>query len=189
VGGLLGRVALAVLALVILSRRWLFRVFQIPALIFVPLFFWWVSKSLQGENLALIKWGMLAAGFLTVAQFSFWGNYIPLVFPLHLRGTGEGFAANIGGRILGTMAAWITLTLGAVPRGSTNGPAKLAMMGAIVAGSYALIGTLLTFFLPEPRHGEFDEDHAQGGRAPVAGEEAAAAVGQPTQVMEHGPKP
>src|SRR5688572_18964674 len=188
VGGLLGRVALAVLALIIVSRRWLFRVFQIPALIFVPMFFWWVSKSLQGENLATIKWGMLLAGFLTVAQFSFWGNYIPLVFPVHLRGTGEGFAANIGGRILGTMAAWITLTLGAVPRGATNGPAKLAMMGAIVAGSYALIGTILTFILPEPRHGEFDEDHGHGGRAPVAGEEAAA-VGQPTQVMEHGPRP
>ena len=37
-----------------------------------------------------------------VAQFSFWGNHIPRVFPLHLRGTGESFAANIGGRVIGT---------------------------------------------------------------------------------------
>ncbi len=51
------------------------------------------------------------AGFLTVAQLSFWGNYIPMVFPLHLRGTGESFAANIGGRVIGTAAAWFTITL------------------------------------------------------------------------------
>ena len=54
---------------------------------------------------------MFVAGFFTVAQFSFWGNYIPLVFPLHLRGTGESFAANIGGRVIGTAAAWFTITL------------------------------------------------------------------------------
>ena len=41
-------------------------------------------------------------GFFTVAQMSFWGNYLPRVYPTHLRGTGEGFAANIGGRMLGT---------------------------------------------------------------------------------------
>ena len=46
------------------------------------------------------------AGILLVGQFSFWGNYIPRVFPMHLRGTGESFAANIGGRVLGTSMAW-----------------------------------------------------------------------------------
>ena len=40
--------------------------------------------------------GIFVAGLLTVAQFSFWGNYLPLVYPVHLRGTGESFAANIG---------------------------------------------------------------------------------------------
>ena len=192
VGGLLGRVALAILALAIVSRRWLFRVFQVPSLIFVPLFFWWMSNNLDGDNLGTIKLGMAVAGFLTVAQFSFWGNYIPLVFPVHLRGTGEGFAANIGGRILGTMAAWITLTLAAVPKGSTEGPARLAMMGAIVAGTYALIGTVLTFLLPEPRHGEFDDHDAPPAAAPgarVGTMQTEANAAAATQVSDFGPRP
>ena len=40
-----------------------------------------------------------------MAQLSFWGNYLPHVYPVHLRGTGESFAANIGGRLIGTSAA------------------------------------------------------------------------------------
>lgn len=163
-GGLAGRLALAMLALVILSRRTLLRVFQIPALLFVPLYFYWVSTALNGDTLTLIKWGMLVAGFLTVAQFSFWGNYIPLVFPVHLRGTGEGFAANIGGRIIGTAAAFITLTLASV--GGKPDPARMALMGALVAGAYVLIGALLTFWLPEPAP-ELDEHEAGEPKAVV----------------------
>jgi len=82
-----------------------------------------------------------------VAQFSFWGNYIPLVFPTHLRGTGESFAANIGGRVLGTAAAWLTLTFSAA---APPDPVRIAVAGAIVAGAYALLGTILTHWLPEP---------------------------------------
>ncbi|MBL9212309.1 MAG: MFS transporter [Opitutaceae bacterium] len=149
IGGLVGRFLLAVLAVVIISRRALFRVFQLPALFFVPLFFWWVSGQLDNaDSLTLIKLGIFVAGVLTVAQFSFWGNYIPLVFPVHLRGTGESFAANIGGRVLGTAAAWITLTLSASDRPD---PARVALVGACVAGGYALVGAILTHFLPEPK--------------------------------------
>jgi hypothetical protein len=154
IGGLLGRFALAVLALYIVSRRNLLRIFQLPALIFVPLFFWWVSHNLKTDSLDMVKWGISVAGFLTVAQFSFWGNYIPLVFPVHLRGTGESFAANIGGRIIGTAAAWITLTLSA---SKPPDPSKLALMGACVAGAYALVGFFLTFWLPEPKAETVDE--------------------------------
>jgi hypothetical protein len=157
-GGLVGRFALAMLAVSIVSRRMLLRIFQIPALIFVPLFFWWISKNLQTDSLTMIKAGIFVAGFFTVAQFSFWGNYIPLVFPLHLRGTGESFAANIGGRIFGTLAAWITITLS---ESKPPDPAKIAMMGAIVAGSYALLGALVTHWLPEPKHEGIDGDNAE----------------------------
>ena len=148
-GGLIGRVLFALLATVIVSRRVLLRVFQIPALLFVPLFFYWVSGALGGDTLTLIKWGIFLCGVLTVAQFSFWGNYIPLVFPLHLRGTGESFAANIGGRVIGTAAAWFTITLS---ESKPPSPEKLALMGALVAGTYALIGAVLTHWLPEPKH-------------------------------------
>lgn len=151
VGGLVGRFILAVLAVQIVSRRKLLRIFQIPSLLFVPLFFWWVSTSLaQTDSLQTIKIGIFICGLLTVAQFSFWGNYIPLVFPVHLRGTGESFAANIGGRVIGTAAAWFTISLSAsVP----PNPAKIALVGAAIAGIYALVGTILTQWLPEPKEG------------------------------------
>ncbi len=155
IGGLAGRFVLAVLAVVIVSRRTLFRVFQIPSLIVVPLLFWWISGQLgNADSLGMIKAGIFVAGVLTVAQFSFWGNYIPLVFPVHLRGTGESFAANIGGRVLGTAAAWITLTLSASDKPD---PARVALVGACVAGAYALVGAILTQFLPEPKAGDLKE--------------------------------
>ena len=148
VGGLAGRFALAMLAVYIVSRRTLLRIFQLPALLFVPLFFFWVSGSLGDPGTLLwIKIGIFIAGFFTVAQFSFWGNYIPRVFPLHLRGTGESFAANRGGRVIGTAAAWITLTLSAATPPS---PAKMALVGGLVAGAYVLVGAILTHWLPEP---------------------------------------
>ncbi len=149
VGGLAGRFIFAMIAVLFISRRALLRVFQIPALIFVPLLFWWISTSLgNADTLTWIKIGIFVAGMFTIAQFSFWGNYIPLVFPLHLRGTGESFAANIGGRVLGTAAAWITITLSA---SAPPSPAKIAIAGACVAGGYALIGAILTKWLPEPK--------------------------------------
>ena len=148
IGGLVGRVLLALAALRIIGRRRLLRLFQIPALLIVPALFWWISTQLSSiESLPWIKAGIFVAGLFTVAQFSFWGNYIPLVFPTHLRGTGESFAANIGGRVLGTAAAWLTLTLSAA---TPPDPVRIAWVGAAVAGTYALVGVLLTHWLPEP---------------------------------------
>ena len=64
------------------------------------------------------------------------------------RGTGESFAANIGGRVLGTAAAWFTLTFSASDKPD---PARVAIVGACVAGVYALVGAIVTQFLPEPK--------------------------------------
>lgn len=153
IGGLIGRLLFAVLAVVIVSRRKMLRLFLIPAMLFIPAFYYWISGNLDTPgSLQMIKWGIFIAGILTVAQFSFWGNYIPLVFPLHLRGTGESFAANIGGRVLGTAAAYITLSL------SAGQPVtELAKHAAWVAGGYALVGVILSFWLPEPK--EEDLEH------------------------------
>ena len=149
-GGLLGRVLLAVLAVQVASRRTLFRLFQIPSLFLIPGLYWWLSNNLNtAGSLWTFQIAVFLAGVLVVGQMSFWGNYIPLVFPVHLRGTGESFAANIGGRVIGTAAAFITLTLSA---STPPNPAKIALMCALVAGSYAVVGTVLTFVLPEPRH-------------------------------------
>jgi hypothetical protein len=144
--GLVGRVALALLAVYIVGRRKLLRIFQIPGLIIVPLVFFYPAK----DNLDVLKWGVAAAGFLTVAQFSFWGNYLPRVYPTYLRGTGESFAANIGGRMLGTSAALLTTNLtNSMPGGSPS--AQLANAAALVALLVYAGGFIASFWLPEPQ--------------------------------------
>jgi hypothetical protein len=141
---------LAVLALYLVSRRALVRVFQVPGLIVFPLVFG--LFAVQGLNLLYI--GIFVAGLLTVAQFSFWGNYLPRVYPVHLRGTGESFAANIGGRLIGTAAFAVTQQV-AVAMGPDNPtPAQAAHSIAYTAAGVALtvtvIGFIASFFLPEP---------------------------------------
>jgi len=145
IGGLIGRFILAFLAIRILSRRSLLRVFQIPGLIVMPLVFFWAATN----DLTMLKWGAAAIGLLTVGQFSFWGNYLPRVYPVYLRGTGESFAANIGGRMVGTSAAWVTTTLATYTPGSTP-PEKLAMAAGIVGLATYVIGFASSFMLPEP---------------------------------------
>jgi MFS family permease len=145
VGGLVGRVALAYLAVIIVSRRKLIRMFQIPGLVVMPLTF--AVAATTGLNWLYV--GMFFAGFFTVGQFSFWGNYLPRVYPLHLRGTGESFAANIGGRLIGTSFAWLTATL-AVTANRAYAPTKVAYVAAAVGFSVYLVGLIASFWLPEP---------------------------------------
>jgi len=145
-GGLAGRFLLAVLALWIVSRRQLIRVFQIPGLIVMPLVFYYGPT----HSLEMTKWGMALAGVFTVGQLSFWGNYLPRVYPTHLRGTGEGFAANIGGRMLGTGFAFVTTTLTNYVPGATP-PMRLAVAATIVGTSVYAAGLICSFFLPEPK--------------------------------------
>ncbi len=148
VGGLTGRLLLAALALHVVSRRKLLRIFQIPGLLLFPLVFGYAAT----RSLDLFTVGIFLAGLVTVAQFSFWGNYLPRMYPLHLRGTGESFAANIGGRMLGTSFAWVTSTL--VTKAFIPGdiaPHKVAFAATFVAGFVYLAGTILCSYLPEPK--------------------------------------
>ena len=99
---------LAMLAVVIVSRRALLRLFQVPGpdcraarVLFAP--------TLSAD--ALPSRACSSPGLFTVAQFSFWGNYLPRMYPTHLRGTGESFAANVGGRMIGTSFVFVTTTL------------------------------------------------------------------------------
>jgi MFS family permease len=146
IGGLVGRFALAFFALHIVSRRSLIRVFQVPGLIIVPVVFYYAANT----SLDLTKWGMFLAGVCTVGQLSFWGNYLPRVYPTHLRGTGEGFAANIGGRMLGTGFAFVTTQLVNHVPGATP-PMKLAYASALVAALVYAGGLIASTFLPEPK--------------------------------------
>jgi MFS family permease len=151
-GGLAGRIALAYLAIVIVSRRRLLHVFQIPGLILLPLVFLFPATS----NLTLLKWGIAAVGFLTIAQFSFWGNYLPRVYPTYLRGTGESFAANVGGRMIGTSAALLTTTIVSSMPGATP-QIKLAYAAALVGTSAYVIGFIASWWLPEPAKADLPE--------------------------------
>lgn len=145
-GGLAGRFLLAGLALYIVSRQKLIRTFQIPGL-FVMVFVFYYAAT---HSLEMTKWGMFFAGVFTVGQLSFWGNYLPRVFPTHLRGTGEGFAANIGGRMIGTGFAFVTTQLvNHVPGASPQ--ARLALAAAMVAAFVYTGGLICSFFLPEPK--------------------------------------
>src|SRR5205085_2131454 len=89
------------------------------------------AGQLEFANVGWLKAGIFLTGVLTVAQFRYWGNYLPRVFPVHLRGTGESFAANVGGRMIGTSAGLLTSGLvGLMP--SSVGP-SLAYGAAAVA--------------------------------------------------------
>lgn len=152
VGGLIGRFALAVLAVRIVSRRRLLHIFQTPGLIVAPMTFAVAGTT----SLPLAQWGMFLTGFFTISQMSFWGNYLPRVYPTHLRGTGEGFAANIGGRVLGTGFAFLATQLANVMPGSLP-QAKLAYAAATsVAIAYG-IGYILSWWLPEPKSEQLPE--------------------------------
>ena len=125
-GGLTGRILLAALAAVILSRRRLIWLFQIPGLVLLPIVFLLVPA----EGLLWAQVGILLVGMATIAQMSFWGNYLPRVYPTHLRGTGESFAANVGGRMVGTFAAYVHGGAGAIDAWRDSAPQARLGRGA-----------------------------------------------------------
>jgi Na+/melibiose symporter-like transporter len=151
-GGLFGRIVLAFLAVRIVSRRKLLYLFQIPGMILLPIVFLFPATS----SLFWLRWGIFFVGFLTIAQFSFWGNYLPRMYPTHLRGTGESFAANVGGRMIGTSAALITTNIVASMPGATP-PIRLAHAAAIVGTGAYIIGFIASFWLPEPTREKLPE--------------------------------
>jgi len=146
VGGLTGRIALALLVVRIARRRQLIRLFLVIAVVVMP-FMFFVAPA---RGLRAVEWGVFATGFATVAQFSFWGNYLPRMYPTYLRGTGESFAANIGGRMIGTCGALVTTELaGAIT--ATSATAALTIAAGTVGVASVLIALTASAWLPEPR--------------------------------------
>ena len=99
--------------------------------------------------------GVFLAGACIVAQFSYFGEYLPKVFPIHLRGTGGAFATNVGGRMIGTSAAFFTTgiiapLLTAWTSGGAVTPEKVAMAAGVTGLLVFGVGLLASFFLPEP---------------------------------------
>ncbi len=144
-GGLAGRILMAVLALVIVSRRKLLRIVLVPGLILMPFVFLYTSTA----GLQWFRVGIFLMGVTTVAQLNFLGNYLPRVFPVYVRGTGEGFAANVGGRMMGASMTFIVTHLAGVMPGATPG-AQLAYAACIIGIGVYATALIATWWLPEP---------------------------------------
>lgn len=155
-GGLLGRILLAVLLLFVPSRT-LIRLFLVPGVILFPLTYFKIVHM----DYALFALAIFFCGLLTVAQFSFLSEFLPRVFPMHLRGTGGSFATNFGGRMLGTMAATLnTEVLAGLFTGTR--PMQVAQAAGVIGGAVYLIALLAIFFLPAP-HEEVEKQAATFG--------------------------
>jgi MFS family permease len=169
IGGLAGRCFMAVVLAAGIAWGWKLRLLQIPGLMLTPVVFWFFLRVpnttyfeiplewayLGRLPVTTMSFGLFLVGLVTVGQLSFWGNYLPHVFPVHLRGTGESFAANIGGRMIGTSAAAVTsLVAGLMPYESAA--LKFSSAAAIVGTVICLIGLVAGFLLPEPK-GHIDE--------------------------------
>jgi MFS family permease len=144
VGALIGRIVLALLVSWVVVRgpilRWSL---GLGAVVF-PLVF------LAGVGDAdIFRYAVVLVTALVSLQHSFWGNYLPRVFPVHLRGTGESFAISFGGRVLAPVAALVTTQLANVMPGS-NPTAKLANSIALLAAVVSVCGLVLSRALPEP---------------------------------------
>jgi MFS family permease len=186
VGGLVGRFLLALLVVGAISWRGLLRMFQVPGLIVTPLLFFFILSidnvhfftidldwAYLGElPITTMSLGMFLIALCTIAQLSFWGNYLPHVYPVHLRGTGESMAANVGGRMIGTSAAALTAALASwLPY---EGAMQFAVAAAIVGGAACLIGFIASFFLPEP-----PKHHAAEDAPATSSDNAPQLAGQP----------
>jgi MFS family permease len=156
VGGLFGRFILAMLVVRILSRQRLLRIFLLPGLLLVPLVFWYAGQdnhilfTVGTWRITTLHVGIFFVGLLATAQFSFWGNYLPVVYPVHLRGTGESVAANIGGRMIGTSFAAVTSLLSGYAPGADD-PTRMAYTAAAVGFAVVLVNCVASFYLPEPK--------------------------------------
>jgi MFS family permease len=142
-GGLAGRILLAVLLIFVPSRT-LIRLFLIPGVLLFPITYF----RLVNAEYVIFATAIFFCGLLTVAQFSFLSELLPRVFPVHLRGTGGSFATNVGGRMFGTMAAM--LNTGFLSKQFAP-PMQVAQAAGVIGGSVYLIALIASFFLPSPR--------------------------------------
>jgi hypothetical protein len=93
--------------------------------------------------------GALLAGIAFNGQINFVGNYLPQIYPTHLRGTGESFAISIGGRIVGGTTAFIAPWLANFTPGADPSQ-KLAVACASIAVVTCTLGWVMSRFMVEP---------------------------------------
>src|SRR6185503_3101388 len=87
-GALIGRFILAGLVVWFVARRPMLRWMLVVGLGLFPFVF--LGPALQ--DVEVFKYAVLVVTMVVAVQYSFWGNYLPRVFPLHLGGNVERFA-------------------------------------------------------------------------------------------------
>jgi MFS family permease len=143
-GSVTGRIAFALLVTRILTRQRLLRSFVAPALVIFPVLYFFTAA----RGLALFLGAIFCAQALFNGLHSFWGNYLPRAFPTHLRGTGESFAMNIGGRVVGVSSALLTTQLAnVVPGGGAS--TRLAYAAGVTTLIALSILAVASYWLPE----------------------------------------
>lgn len=144
-GSVTGRVMFALLVVRVVRRQRLLRLFLVPISILLPCLFFSATTS----PMIWFGVGVFSVQALFNAIHSFWGNYLPRVFPTRLRGTGESFAMNVGGRMIGVWAAVMTTHLANAAPGVLPATrlANAAGMTMVVVLTTFLIAS---FWLPEP---------------------------------------
>jgi predicted MFS family arabinose efflux permease len=145
IGGVAGRILFVFVMLRIAAQRTRLRTFLGSAL----LVYGWMYLFGVTRSLLQLQAGMFLAALLFNGLYSCWGNYLPRVFPTYLRGTGESFAFNIGGKTLGASAALLTTQLANVMP-AHDVEHRLSYSAGFVASVACLIGLLVSFRLREP---------------------------------------
>jgi hypothetical protein len=151
-GTIAGRLLFPILVIRIAMQRHILRLGLVPGLAV----FAWVCFFAATHSLLLLKCGIFLAALLMNGSFSFMWKYLPWVYPTYLRGTGESFAANIGGRVFGASAALLTTQLAnVVPAGeAATRMAYSAGIVAVLAYTAPLIGS---FWLREPEQAQLPD--------------------------------
>ena len=143
---MVGRILFAIL-LIFIASRVLLRIFLVPGLILLPVTY----LVLYQNEYAVFATGIFFCGLLTIAQMSFVSEFLPRVFPVHLRGTGSAFATNVGGRMLGTMAATLNTEFLSTLFTSVKENQRVAHAAAVIGGVVYVIALVLSFALPVPK--------------------------------------
>ncbi len=145
-GSVTGRVLFALLVVRIVRRQTLLRLFLVPSVILLPALF--LTATTGGMASFIV--GLFCAQALFNGIHSFWGNYLPRVFPTYLRGTGESFAMNVGGRMIGVWAALATTQFASAMPGAIPAT-RLANAAGMTMGIVLTVFLIASFWLPEPR--------------------------------------
>lgn len=151
-GTIVGRLLFPVLVIRIATQRRLLRLGLVPGMAV----FAWVYFFAATHTLVLLKCGIFLAAVCMNGSFSFLWNYLPWVYPTHLRGTGESFAANFGGRVFGASAALLTTQLAnIIPAGGAA--ARMAYAAGAVAVLAYTTSLIASFWLPEPEQAQLPD--------------------------------